>query len=111
MKNNKKVMEKTLWHMMQNDYKRGILFEVAYRRAEKRFHRNNISRKKLKDNDLEQGFNHLGLLEYKGEKVDKECHHCGYPTARLVYTPDNMHYAYYECDLCGTHCGWMKKPT
>ena len=111
MKNNKKIMEKTLWHMMQHDYKRGILFEVAYRRAEKRFHKNNIYRKKLKDNDLEQGFNHLGLLEYKGEKIDKECHHCGYPTARIVYTPDNMHYAYYECDLCGTHCGWMKKPT
>ena len=111
MKNNKKIIEKTLWNYLQQDYKRGITFEVAYRRAEKRFHKNNIHRKKLKDNDLEQGFNHLGLLEYKGEKVDKECHHCGYPTARLVYTPDNMHYAYYECDLCGTHCGWMKKPT
>ena len=111
MKNNKKIIEKTLWHMMQHDYERGILFEVAYKRAEERFHKNNIQRKKFRDDDLKKGYNDFSSLVYKQEKVNKECRHCGYPTARIIYTPDSIHYAYYECDLCATHCGWMKKPT
>jgi hypothetical protein len=111
MKNNKKIIEETLWNMMQPDLEKGMVFHKAYSRAEKRFHKNNINRIKYSKQHINDGQKAPGyIIDYRNEKHPITCNHCGYPTAKKIYTPTLTHHAYYECDLCASMVKWIPKP-
>jgi hypothetical protein len=111
MKNNKKIIEETLWNMMQHDLEKGMSFDDAYTKAETNFHRGNIQRKKWSNRDIKLGVKHNTCpIDYKEEKHTITCRHCGYSIAKKIYTPTLIHYAFYECDLCASMVKWIPKP-